>query len=71
MKSEGRTMTKAHLIEVVSKFLVENFGNSSFSTKLYLQSGKASKDKEDKLDDQQKYLEVKLISRQCLQIFML
>ncbi|XP_074573949.1 kinesin-like protein KIN-14F [Curcuma longa] len=62
MKSESRTMTKAHLIEVVSKFLIENVGNSSLSTKLYLQSGKASKDKEDKLDDQQKYIEKLKIS---------
>ncbi|KAG6472785.1 hypothetical protein ZIOFF_070263 [Zingiber officinale] len=57
MKSERRTMTKAHLIEVVSKFLIENIGSSSLSTKLYSQSGRPSKDKEDKLDDQQKYLE--------------
>lgn len=51
MKGQNKTVTKAHLMEAVSKFLIRNTCDSSFSL---------MENREVKLENQQKQLEVRL-----------
>ncbi|WOL12088.1 hypothetical protein Cni_G20852 [Canna indica] len=57
MKGENGNMTRSYFMEALLKFLKENTRDSSFSSKVYFQSGTPNEDKDEKLYNQQKQLE--------------